>query len=83
MKKATRTITGTITELARERSGVSGNPRYRVTLAVSDTETVTAWTAPNSNMAYGITNFESKRVSADVEVYRGRLTLRNLEEVGL
>lgn len=66
--------TGTLTIVDRLPSSVNGNPRYLLLIG----ETVCR-TAPNSDLAYGVRNFEGKTVRAVVGTYRGKPTLRALE----
>jgi hypothetical protein len=75
MKNATRHI-GKLEILRREPSSRNGNPRYFLQVAG-----VTCYTAPDSSLGYSITNHDGKTVSAVIETYRGRPTIREVAPV--
>ena len=65
MKNVT-THTGILKVIKRMPSSKMGNPRYMVKI-----DGWTCVTPVDSMIAYGITNFDGKRVSADIGTFRG------------
>lgn len=65
--------TGLLQVVRRLPSSVNGNPRYEVRL-----DGWTARTAPDSSVAYEITNFDGHIVTAEIGTYYGHPTIRNI-----
>lgn len=65
--------TGILEVIQREPSSVNGNPRYLVRLG-----SVTAKTAVDSSLGYSITNYDGKRVIADIGLHYGTLTIEDV-----
>lgn len=72
MKNITR-HTGTLEILARLPSSRYGNPRFQLRV-----DGFTCVTSPNSDLAYGLTNYDGKRVVATIGTHYGRATLHSL-----
>ena len=66
----TYTIKGKLEILDRLKNSYYGNPRYLVSIGG-----VVCCTAPNANLAYGITNHRDKEVIATVGTHYNRLTI--------
>jgi hypothetical protein len=67
---------GTLQVIKREPSSVNGNPRYLVML-----DGYTAKTAVDSSEGYSITNYDGKRVKAEIGLHYGTRTIQNVREV--
>lgn len=74
MAKETKEHTGALRVLSRLPSSRNGNPRYLL-----DIGGTVCRTAPNSGLAYAITNYEGDTVRASIGIYRGHLTVHNVE----
>lgn len=69
MKNVTQ-HTGILEVIERAPSSRNGNPRYVVRL-----DGYTARTAPDSSLGYSITNFDGKKVTAQIGTHRGTVTI--------
>lgn len=82
--KDVETITGQISNIERRPSSKNGNPRYRFQVSSGAGEnfrSVTVYTAPDSMLAYEITNYQSADVvTVDVGWHHGVLTLADIRE---
>ena len=74
----TYTITGTLRIIDRLKNSYYGNPRYLVSIG-----DVVCCTAPDANLAYGITNHRDKPVIATVGTHYNRLTIDTLKAEGV
>ena len=70
----TQERTGKLRVLSRLPSSRNGNPRYLL-----DIGGTVCRTAPDSGLAYSITNYEGDQVRAKIGTYRGHLTVHNVE----
>jgi len=73
MTNQTYTISGNLEVVKRLPSSINGNPRYLVSIGG-----VKCYTAPDANLAYGITNRADQPVTATVRTYYNRLTIETL-----
>lgn len=62
------------TVLNRLPSSGNGNPRYECRIGEH-----VARTRPDSCIAYGITDFDGKRVTASLSTYYGHMSIDNIE----
>lgn len=74
--KHTTHHTGILEVIERAPQSRMGNPRYVVRL-----DGLTARTGVDSSLGYSITNYDGKRVSADIGTVRGVVTIENVREV--
>ena len=73
---------GKILELIREKNSTNGNPRFTAVILDKNGNGVTlATTAPDSSLAYGLSNYRGHWVNYETATKRGRLTLVNVEPV--
>ena len=73
---------GKILELIREKNSTNGNPRFTAVILDQNGNGVTmATTAPDSILAYGLSNYTGCWVQYRTETKRGRLTLVAVEPV--
>ena len=73
---------GKILELIREKNSANGNPRFTAVILDQNGNGVTmATTAPDSSLAYGLSNYTGHWVNYQTETKRGRLTLVAVEPV--
>ena len=75
MKNVTRHV-GTLEVIERLPSSPHGNPRWLVRI-----DGWTCRTAPDSSIAYSITNHSGKRVVAHIGTYYGKATVRDVRRV--
>jgi hypothetical protein len=75
MKKE-REVRGGLKVLGRLPSSINGNPRYSLNVGGLD-----CCTAPDSGLAYSITNYDGKEVIAMVSPHYGRMTIRSVKTV--
>ena len=66
---------GVLRVLKRLPSSTNGNPRYMLRI-----DSVMFVTAPDSGLAYRITNFDGKSVKAELGMHYGKLTIDSIEE---
>ena len=71
--KNTTHHTGTLEIIERAPSSRNGNPRYVVRL-----DGYTCRTGVDSSLGYSITNFNGKRVTANIGTVRGTVTIENV-----
>lgn len=65
---------GKLKIIQRLPSSFNGNPRYL--LSIGDT---VCRTAPDSPLAYSVTNYDGKMVSAEIGNYYGHPTLKGIK----
>lgn len=70
----TQVYTGKLKIQQRMKNSINGNPRYMLT--VGDT---VMYTAPDSMLAYQITNFDNKQVTVSAGMHYNKLTIQNVE----
>lgn len=75
MKNITR-HQGIFEVIRREKSSVNGNPRYLCCIGG-----FTCYTAPDSSLAYKVTNHNGKECVATIGAYYGKPTLNTLESI--
>lgn len=76
MKNVTQ-HTGILEIIERDRNnGTNGNPRY-----VCRLDGITCRTAVDSSLAYSITNYRDKIVTADIGTHYGTVTIKNVRKV--
>lgn len=75
MKNITR-HTGVLTVVGRAKQSKMGNPRYIVML-----DGYTCKTKVDSSLGYSITNFDGKKVSANIGTHYGTVTIENVKLV--
>lgn len=80
--KRQQTITGTLKALNREKSSVSGNPRFTLIIVTDSGDVEQVTTRPDSGFAYAVSNYNDKRITVTASMYRGRLSLDNIEGFG-
>lgn len=73
MKNITR-HTGILNIIRREPSSRNGNPRYLLQV-----DGITCYTAPDTMIAYGITNHDGKQVEATIGTYYGKPTIHTVK----
>ena len=73
--KSITTHYGTLTDIRRLPSSQYGNPRFTAHCAGFSFRT-----APDSQLAYSLRNFEGKRVKVQIGTYYGKATLHAIEE---
>lgn len=75
--------TGTVHKVARLRNTVNGNPRYRITVDVDSSFTVTGVTEHDAMFVYGIVwdSLEGKRVRFDYSVPRTNVIITRVEVI--
>lgn len=71
----TYTIKGNLEIVDRLKNSYYGNPRYLVSIGG-----IKCYTAPDANLAYGITNHRDKPVIATVGTHYNRLTIQSISE---
>lgn len=77
--KTQRTITGTLKALNREKHSLNGNPRFTLIIVTDSGDVEQITTRPDSGLAYGISNYENKRITVTASMYRGRLSVDDIE----
>ena len=85
--KREQTINGTLRITGRLNNSVNGNPRYQGYIETFEKHFNVAWqvknefiTAPDSMLAYMITNFDNKPVTAVIGSYYGKQTIKSIEK---
>ena len=73
MKNITRHV-GTLSVVKRLPSSVNGNPRYLIGV-----DGYLVKTAPDSSIAFEVTNFDGKEVIAEIGTFYGVPTLHRVE----
>jgi hypothetical protein len=68
--------TGILEVIQREISSRMGNPRYLVML-----DGYTAKTLVDSPLGYSITNYDGKRVKAEIGLHYGTRTIQNVKAI--
>ena len=68
--------TGILKVVKREQSSSNGNPRYCIII-----DGITCYTAPDSMIAYGITNHDDKLVEATIGTYYGKPTINSVKVI--
>ncbi len=72
--KSVTNHTGILTVVERDRNnGINGNPRYIVLL-----DGLSCRTSVDSSLGYSITNFDGKKVSADIGLHYNTVTIKNV-----
>lgn len=79
--KRQQTITGTLKALNREKHSVNGNPRFTLIIVTDNDDVEQVTTRPDSGLAYGVSNYNNKRIAVTASMYRGRLSVDDIEEV--
>ena len=74
--KTMRTIIGTFSNIKRLNNSINGNPRYMVTI-----DGIDCYTAPDSMIAYSITNHRDNLVSVTVKMHYNKLTIQKIEDI--
>lgn len=69
----TQVYTGKLKIQQRMKNSINGNPRYMLT--VGDT---VMYTAPDSMLAYQITNFDNKQVTVSAGMHYNKLTIQTV-----
>lgn len=75
MSRANTQHTGKLEIIRRLPSSRNGNPRYLLKV-----DGWTCRTAPDSSIAYAVTNYDGKRVDAIICTYYGNATLIRVKE---
>lgn len=70
-----QTITGNLEIIKRLHNSTNGNPRYCVRVGG-----VECYTAPDSMIAYSITNHRDKPITATIKQYYGKPTIQTITE---
>jgi len=71
---------GTLTILERLPNSLNGNPRF-LAAALDKGTGFTFRTAPDSHIAYKLSNYEGKQVQVVIGTYYGKTTLHSIKEV--
>lgn len=72
-------ITGTLKALNREKHSVNGNPRFTLIIVTDNGDVEQVTTRPDSGLAYGVSNYNNKRITVTASMYRGRLSVDDIE----
>jgi len=67
---------GTLSIIKRLESSTNGNPRYLLEVAG-----FTCRTAPDSSLAYDMTDYDGIQVKATIGTYYGKATLNSVKEL--